>query len=169
MHILNALKCVYKCCCARLLIAACFPIHHPTRRVKVSRNRPRFDKHYTIKYSVRVCVRVWMWLTSLALFLFLYASCSSLLQMKPPFCCSPLLSSRPLLLPLIVLLLPVVISALPASLAFGCDVWGRGERSRGPGVPELASTGPAAPLPLSPLLLIWHRESTFCSIVLSMN
>lgn len=153
-----------------MLIAACFffvffPIHHPARHAKVSRNRPHFDKHYTIKYSV--CV--WMWLTSPALFLFLYASCSSLLQMKPPFCCSPLPSSQPLLLPLIVLLLPVVISALPASLAFGCDVWSRGERSRGPGVPELASTGPAARLPLSPLLLIWHRESTFCSIVLSMN
>lgn len=33
----------------------------------------------------------------------------------------------------------------------------------------LASTGPAVLLPLSLLLLIWHGESTFCSIVLCMN
>lgn len=52
---------------------------------------------------------------------------------------------------------------------FGYDVCSWGERSWGPGVLELASTGPAAPLPLSLLLLIWHGESTFCSIVLSMN
>ncbi|KAM7399726.1 hypothetical protein PAMP_018974 [Pampus punctatissimus] len=39
---------------------------------------------------------------------------------------------------------------------FGYDVWSRGERSGVPGVLELALAGPAAPLPLSLLLLIWH-------------
>ena len=113
-HILNALKFVYKCCCAHLLIAACFPIHHLSWYAKVSRNRPRFDKHYTIKYSVSVCADM---VDIICAIFLLYASCSSLLQMKPPFCRSLPLSGRPLQLPLIVLLLLVVISALPVSLA----------------------------------------------------
>ncbi len=165
-HILNALKFVYKCCCTHLLIAACFPIHHLSRHANFSRNRPSWG----IKsHNKTQCVHADKVDIACAIFL-LYASCSSLLQMKPPFHCSLLLSSRSLQFPLIILLLlPAVISALPVSLAFGCDVWSWGERSWGPGVLELASTGPAAPLPLSLLLLNWHDESTFCSIVLYMN
>lgn len=52
---------------------------------------------------------------------------------------------------------------------FGHNFWSQGERSWRAGVLVLASTGPAAPLPLSLLLLIWHGESTFCFIVLCMN
>lgn len=160
--ILNALKFVYKCRCSHLLIAACFPIHHPSLYAEVSRNRPCFDNKIQC---------MWIWLTSFALFFFfmLLALFFFLLQLKPP------------VLPLPPSQQSVVAAPSdrppPASRNFctscfsgsGYDVWSRGERSRGPGVLELASTGSAAPLPLSLPLLIWHSASTFCSIVLSMN
>lgn len=118
-------------------------------------------KHYTIKYNV--CVRADTVNIVCDVFI-LYAS--SLFQMKPPFC-----RSRQSVVAAPSRRVPPASRNFCTSCfsGFGYDVWSQGERSWRAGVLVLASTGPAAPLPLSLLLLIWHGESTFCSIVLCMN